>query len=117
MSDSWLDVIKPLEEGEEIEDSFPCQMDYIKGFLVLTNKRLFFIQGGGRFNKVFSKYLEQNYVNVDEVKLVPGYRLRLRFVDDPYWHLVETIDVPASDITGLLENYLDVEYFDAVSRA
>lgn len=42
----WLEALGSLKEDEMIEDSFPCQLDYMKGYVVLTNQRMVFIQGG-----------------------------------------------------------------------
>jgi len=47
MSELWLEALGSLKEGESIEGSFPCQLDYMKGYVVLTNQRMVFIQGGG----------------------------------------------------------------------
>jgi hypothetical protein len=115
MSELIVECADP-KEGEDVKGIFPCQMDYIKGVLVLTNERMLFIQGGGRFNTVYSKCLESKYEDILEIKLIPGERLRFRLKDDPYSHLIETIDVKTRNITLVLEEFVDIQYFDESSR-
>ena len=105
-----------LKEGEEIKGSFPCQMDYIKGVLVLTDERMMFIQGGGRFNNVYRKGLESRYKDILEINLIPGERIRFKLKGDPYSHLIETIDVRMRNITQILEKFVNIQYFDASGR-
>jgi len=111
MSDLWLNQIDSLREDESIQGSFHCHLDFMKGIMVFTDQRMIFIQGGGRFNNIYTKGLEADYDDVVDVELDPGDRLRFRLKDDKYYHYLETIDIPTSKILDILNNYIDVHYY------
>ena len=111
MSDLWLNQLDSLREDESIQGSFPCHLDFMKGIMVFTDQRMIFIQGGGRFNNIYTKGLEADYDDFVDLELDPGDRLRFRLKDDKYPHYLETIDVPTSKILDILKNYIDVHYY------
>jgi hypothetical protein len=111
MPDLWLNKLGSLREGESIQGSFPCHLDYIKGVVVLTDQRMIFVQGGGRFNKVYTRGLEADYADIVEVEIDPANRLRIKLKDEKYSHSLETIEDPISQISDLLKNYVRVHYY------
>jgi hypothetical protein len=111
MSELWLEALGSLKEGESVEGSFPCQLDYMKGYVVLTNQRMVFIQGGGRFNKVFTKSFKADYSEIKDIKIDPAETLHIKIVGESYAHYLQVLDVPVSEITDVLDKYVNVHYF------
>jgi hypothetical protein len=83
----------------------------MKGYIVLTNQRIVFIQGGGRFNRVFTKGLEANYSEIKYIKIEPGDFMHIKLSGENYTRYLQILDVPAFKMTDVLDKYVDVRYF------
>jgi hypothetical protein len=110
MNEAVAEKIGPLEKGEKILGSFECRIDARRGFLVCTNKGIKFIQGGGKYDKVFQKLFETPYDKLDVgeeantylVLTIEGhsYRKRLEPISGPI-RVLETIIEPYVEIHGM----------------
>jgi len=99
--------IGPLAKGEKINGTYECRVDYMRGFLVCTNKGIQFIQGGGKNDEVFKKLFEAPYKDLD-VGEEANTKLILTIDGMPYKKRLEPIGKPISVLEELLEPYVGI---------
>jgi hypothetical protein len=102
-----MDEVGPLEEDEEIIGSFECRIDYMRGFLVCTNKGIKFIQGGGRYERCFKKLFEAPYSKLD-IGEEANTKLILTIEGLPYRKRLEPIGLPIRVLEEMLSPYVQI---------
>ncbi len=99
--------IGPLEKDEKINGVRECRIDYMRGFLVCTNKGIKFIQGGGKNEEVFKKLFEAPYKDLDFGKEA-NTKLILTIKGMPYRKRLEPVSRPISELEELLAPYVEI---------
>jgi hypothetical protein len=107
MMESVSEKVGSLSEGEEILGSFECRIDAMRGFLVCTNKGVKFIQGGGKYERVFKKLFETTYDKMD-VGVESNNYLVITIEGESYRKRLEPIGGPISVLRKIIEPYVDI---------
>lgn len=103
----WYEIAeKNLEEGDEIQKSYPGKLDGESGYLLLSNKKLQFVHEEGFLRKSYEINLELSY---DEIrKISPNGRYELDLTDKKgKKHDFKTFEIPESIIEKNLEELLE----------
>ncbi len=107
MNDAVAEKIGPLDEGEKILDSFECDIDSRRGFLVCTNRGIKFIHGGGKYDKMFQKLFETTYDKLD-VGEEANTNLILTIEEQPYRMKLEPIGGPIRVLEKIIDPYVEI---------
>ncbi len=107
MNEAVAEKIGPLSKGEKILGSFECRIDAMRGFLICTNKGIKFIQGGGKYDKVFQKLFETPYEKMD-VGIESNNYLVFTIQGHPYRKRLEPVGGPIRVLRKLIEPYVDI---------
>ena len=107
MNEAVTEKIGLLSKGEKIIGSFECRIDAMRGFLICTNKGVKFIQGGGKYDKVFEKIFETPYEKMD-VGIESNTYLVLTIQGELYRKRLEPIEGPISVLRKMIEPYVDI---------
>ena len=99
--------IGPMARGEKVLGSYECRIDAMRGFLVCTNKGIRFIQGGGKYEKVFKKIFETTYDKLDVGEDANTY-LVLSIEGDTYMKWLEPVGGPIGVLEKMIEPYVEI---------
>lgn len=98
-----------LGKGEEVLGSYECRIDAMRGFLVCTTNGIKFIQGGGKYDKVFQKLFDIPYDMVKVGKEANTY-LVLTIEGYPYRKRLEPVGGPISVLEKIISPYIEITH-------
>ena len=99
--------VGPLEKDEKIVGSYECRIDAMRGFIVCTNLGIRFIQGGGKYERVFNKLFEAPYDKLDVGEEANTY-LILTIEGCPYRKKLEPVGGPIKVLEKIIEPYVKI---------
>ena len=102
----WFDLAQnKLDRGDQIQKSYFVKFDGKKGYLMMSNKKLLFVEEKGSLRKTYSLVLEIPYKKVSEVTVE---RNQLVFGDGGGKnHNIKPIEVYASKIESNLKDLME----------
>ncbi len=107
MNEAATEQIGPLSKDEKILGSFECRIDAMRGYLVCTNKGIKFIQGGGKYDKVFEKLFEALYEKMD-IGIESNNYLVLTIQGQSYRKRLEPVGGPIGVLRKIIEPYVEI---------
>jgi len=107
MNEAVSEKVGALAKGEKILGSYECRIDAMRGFLFCTNKGIKFIQGGGKYEKVFKKLFETTYDKMDVGEDANTY-LVLSIEGDTYIKWLEPVGGPIGVLEKMIKPYVDI---------
>lgn len=99
--------MKPLDEDEEVIGSYECRIDFMRGFLLCTNKGIQFIQGGGNYERCFNNQFDAPYSKLD-VGEEANTNLVLTIDGEAYRKRLEPIGEPIQFLENMLKSYVRI---------
>ena len=79
MVEKWLDIVKgSLEAGDEMQYHWDVQYDKKNGYLVLSKKKVLFVEEHGLLHKTATLILDDPYKNISKTEIV---RNQLELID------------------------------------
>lgn len=70
MSEKWLDVVKgSLEAGDEKQYIWEGQYDKKNGYIVLSKKKVLFVEEHGLLHKTATLILDDPYKNISKIEI------------------------------------------------
>jgi len=97
---------KRLDLGDEIKSSWSGALDGKNGFLMMSNKKLLFMQESGFWRKKYDFPLDLPYEKIKDVK--PEGRNKLVIADaEDRKHSFVTYDVPVSRVEQSLRELIE----------
>lgn len=99
----WYDVAeKHVNEGERILRTFPGKLDGEGGYIVITDKKLFFVREEGFLRKSYDLTLDLPYDEISKVSIADRYELVLTD-DEDRKHEFTTSELPVANVERSIE--------------
>lgn len=101
MPKKWYNIAKKnLKDNDEINKSYTGRLDNENGYLVLSNKRLQFVQEDGLFTKKYGIKLDLPYdklskishIDNSEIDIIDSEGKEHGFKPDAKWNNIETLE-------------------------
>lgn len=101
MASKWKqEAEKALQPGDHVERSYPGQLDEERGYLIISNNRLLFVNQKGLFSKKYNIILNESLDDVEyEHKKRYGFEIKVRNSKHKY-----ESEIPASIVEKALAN-------------
>lgn len=102
----WYDLAeKNLDQGDKIQKSFRGKFDGEKGYIIMSNRKLQFLQEEGFLHKVYYLILDLPYEKIRKISCEGRYDLDLTEIDGKQ-HRLKTFELPVSIIEKSLEDLI-----------
>jgi len=101
----WFDLAKNrLDPGDQVQKSYFVRCDGKKGYIMMSNKKLFFVEENGFLHKSYNLDLEIPYEKVGEITFESG---QLTLTDsEGRRRNITPIEVPILTMKSSLENLI-----------
>ena len=102
MSAPWISVVKTVLDGDDsIVKNYPGKSENKTGYLVITKKKLVFVNEKGLFRKSYELVWDEPLNNVKELEQVDRYKIKLNDGDKTYE--VETGELNSKIVLNAIE--------------
>ncbi|RJS88377.1 hypothetical protein CW700_07985 [Candidatus Bathyarchaeota archaeon] len=106
VSKKWIELArKTMDHEDEIQKSYYGSLDGMSGYLVLSNKKMIFVQEKGLLRKTYNLVLDVPYEKLGKVSPVSRYELAVIEADGEKH--VFTTDIPVQVIGESLKNLME----------
>lgn len=99
MGISLLDFVRDtLRSEDQVKKNYRALYNAKEGFLILSNKKLLFIEERGFFRRSYNVILEMPYEKIEKMDVVASHRLELTDTDRKTYTIASFGEVTASTL-------------------
>ncbi|MFP3952325.1 MAG: hypothetical protein ACLFVP_09335 [Candidatus Bathyarchaeia archaeon] len=78
MAPKWMDIAeRNLEKGDEIEKTYPAELNDKYGYILMSNQKVQFISEEGFLRKSYDLMLDMSYEKIQDIKQGGKYELEI----------------------------------------